>query len=241
MIYTTFITPNADWFPEKVQLQLIFYRSPERQVRKKNSDTSFSKEAFTSGTPTCIWVHLTPKSSSFHLKRCCLCVLGYGSHQVWKLTVHYSNRILIHIWSALPSLTVWSEFASDWQLLRDGRLQLGFDWLFSSGLWNLADTIRSTGGHRRTQRHMIFFQITCLMHYCQDIVTIFIKITFFFNHICSISTHCSFNGLPPKNKSRTAGREKETTRVREPAYFHIKLCGIRVYFDQTRVGDCWKD
>ena len=28
---------------------------------------------------------------------------------------HYSNRILIHIWSALPSLTVWSEFASDWQ------------------------------------------------------------------------------------------------------------------------------
>ena len=28
---------------------------------------------------------------------------------------HYSNRILIHIWSALLSLTVWSEFASDWQ------------------------------------------------------------------------------------------------------------------------------
>ena len=25
---------------------------------------------------------------------------------------YYSNRILIHIWSALPSLTVWSEFAS---------------------------------------------------------------------------------------------------------------------------------
>ena len=27
------------------------------------------------------------------------------------------------------------------------RLQLGSDWLFSSGLWNLADAVRSTGGH----------------------------------------------------------------------------------------------
>ena len=34
--------------------------------------------------------------------------------------------------------------------LRDGRLQLNSDWLFSSGLWNLADAIRSTGGHRGT-------------------------------------------------------------------------------------------
>ena len=30
------------------------------------------------------------------------------------------------------------------------RLQLGSDWLFSSGLWNLADAIRSTRGHRGT-------------------------------------------------------------------------------------------
>ena len=94
---------------------------------------------------------------------------------------HYSNRILIHIWSALPSLTVWSEFASDWQLLRDGRLQLGSDWLFSSGLWNLADAIRSTGGHRGTCFFSDYLSHALLSGYSDR----FIKITFF-NHICSL-------------------------------------------------------
>ena len=55
------------------------------------------------------------------------------------------------------------------------RLQLGSDWLFSSGLWNLADAIRSTGGHRGTW----FFSdyLSHALHAC-------IKITFF-HHICS--------------------------------------------------------
>ena len=89
---------------------------------------------------------------------------------------HYSNRILIHIWSALPSLTVWSEFTSDWQLLRDGRLQISSDWLFSSGLWNLADAVRSTGGHRGTWCFSGNLSNVLLSEYSDH----FIKITFFF-------------------------------------------------------------
>ena len=114
-------------------------------------------------TTRCFWKHITARNR------------------------HYSNRILIHIWSALPSLTVWSEFASDWQLLIDGRLQFGSDWLFSSGMWNLADAIRSTGGHTGT-----WFFSDCLSHaLLSGYSDRFIKITFF-NHICSISAHCCF-------------------------------------------------
>ena len=50
------------------------------------------------------------------------------------------------------------------------NLAHGSDWLFFSGLWNHADAIRSTGGRRGTWG--FFFQITCLMHYCQDIMTV---------------------------------------------------------------------
>ena len=70
---------------------------------------------------------------------------------------HYSNRILIHIWWSRPSLTVWLEFASDWQpALIDGSWQRT---LFSIGKWNPSDAVRSTGRHSRTQRDMIFFRL----------------------------------------------------------------------------------
>ena len=76
--------------------------------------------------------------------------------------------------------------------LRGGRLQLGSDWLFSSGLWNLADAIRSTGGHRRTQKthdsFSDFLSHALLSGYSDRLIK-----TTFFNHICSNSTHCSFN------------------------------------------------
>ena len=53
------------------------------------------------------------------------------SENIWGENRHYSNRILIHRWSALPSLTVWSEFVSDWQLPPLNKQPIG-----TLSLWN---------------------------------------------------------------------------------------------------------
>ena len=113
----------------------------------------------------------------------------YTTRCVWN---HFTQEIGItptEYWFTFdqPSLTVWSEFASDWQLLRDGRLQLGSDWLFPSSLWYLVDAIRSTWFLSDYLSHAL------LSGYSDR----FMKITFF-NHICSISTYCCFNSPPWK-------------------------------------------
>ena len=59
------------------------------------------------------------------------------------------------------------------------RLQLGSDWLFSSGLWNLADAIRSTGGHRGTWFFSDYLSHALLSGYSDR----FIKITYPFLNI----------------------------------------------------------
>ena len=78
---------------------------------------------------------------------------------------HYSNRILIHIWSALPSLTVWSEFASDWQLppLNEqpiGTLSLWNDlWLAKVSRHGL-DFLKPENRAMRRCRSLVFSQNT---------------------------------------------------------------------------------
>ena len=78
---------------------------------------------------------------------------------------HYSNRILIHIWSALPSLTVWSEFVSDWQLppLNEqpiGTLSLWNDlWLAKVSRHGL-DFLKPENRAMRRCRSLVFSQNT---------------------------------------------------------------------------------
>ena len=103
---------------------------------------------------------------------------------------HYSNRILIHIWSALPSLTVWSEFASDWQpALIDGSWISGpcfppVSEIFQMPLGAPEDTV----GHRGTWFFSGYLFHVLLSRYSGR----FLKITFL-NHICANLTYCSFN------------------------------------------------
>ena len=94
---------------------------------------------------------------------------------------HCSNRILIHIWSALPSLTVLSELAC--------RLQIRSDWLFSCNLWNLADAIRSTGGHRSTWYLSDYLSYTLLSGYRDRFIKITILVNFWKKHRLQTEHH----------------------------------------------------
>ena len=90
-------------------------------------------------TTRCFWKHLRRE-------------IGITVTEYWFI---FDQRCLV--WPFDRSLRV----IDSWLIDGSWRLQLSSDWLFSSGLWNLADAIRSTGGHWRTQSHMIFFQVTC--------------------------------------------------------------------------------
>ena len=85
------------------------------------------------------------------------------------------------------SLTEWELHkvctGSDWHCVKDSS----WLWLFAfvQAQWILANGIWST---RRSQRNLIFSQVICLMHYCQNIVTVSGNLTF------SKVTYCSFKG-----------------------------------------------
>ena len=92
-----------------------------------------------------------------------------------------SNRILIHIWSAQPSLTVWLEFGSDWQLPPLNEQPIG-----------TLDFLKPENRAMRRSRRLVFSQSTwitiCWKH--KHIIT-------FFPQWCKkYSAYCRFNVSP---------------------------------------------
>ena len=106
---------------------------------------------------------------------------------------HYSNRIIDSY--LIRRCLVWpfgrsSRVIDSCSETADSRISS--DCLFSSSVCEyLTDAVQESLEDTQMNTMIVFHRYTCLMHYRQDIVTHLYFKYVFFNHICSISTHCS--------------------------------------------------